>query len=50
MVRPSVNKDNFVTLSVKPEISNKVGDQPFVFAGATVTSPIIDTRSLIRTF
>src|SRR5438270_8436322 len=26
IVRPSVNKDNFVTLSVKPEISNKVGD------------------------
>jgi type IV pilus assembly protein PilQ len=46
LVRPSVNKDNFITLSVKPEISNKVGDQPFVFAGATVTSPIIDTRSL----
>ncbi len=46
LVRPSVNKDNFVTLSVKPEISNKVGDQAFVFAGATVTSPIIDTRSL----
>jgi type IV pilus assembly protein PilQ len=45
-VRPSVNKDNFITLSVKPEISNKVGDQPFVFAGATVTSPIIDTRTL----
>ncbi len=46
MVRPSVNKDNFVTLSVKPEISNKVGDATFVFAGATVTSPIIDTRAL----
>jgi type IV pilus assembly protein PilQ len=46
LVRPSVNKDNFITLSVKPEISNKVGDQAFVFAGATVTSPIIDTRSL----
>ena len=27
IVRPSVNKDNFITLSVKPEISNKVGDQ-----------------------
>ena len=26
VVRPSVNKDNFITLSVKPEISNKVGD------------------------
>src|SRR5204863_8117551 len=46
LVRPSVNKDDFVTLSVKPEISNKIGDQAFVFAGATVTSPIIDTRSL----
>ena len=46
LVRPSVNKDSFITLSVKPEISNKVGDQPFVFAGATVTSPIIDTRTL----
>ena len=46
LVRPSVNKDNFVTLSVKPEISNKVGDQAFVFAGATVTSPIIDKRTL----
>jgi len=46
LVRPAVNKDNFITLSVKPEISNKVGDQAFVFAGATVTSPIIDTRTL----
>jgi general secretion pathway protein D len=46
LVRPSVNKDDFITLAVKPEISNKVGDQAFVFAGATVTSPIIDTRSL----
>jgi type IV pilus secretin PilQ/predicted competence protein len=46
VVKPLVNKDNFITLSVKPEISNKVFDQPFVFAGATVTSPVIDTRSL----
>ena len=46
LVRPSVNKDDFITLSVKPEISNKVGDATFVFAGATVASPIIDTRSL----
>ena len=46
IVRPSVNKDNFITLSVKPEISNKVGDATFVFAGATVASPIIDTRTL----
>jgi type IV pilus secretin PilQ/predicted competence protein len=46
VVRPSVNKDSFITLAVKPEISNKVGDSTFVFAGATVTSPIIDTRSL----
>ena len=46
VVKPSINKDNFVTLSVRPEISNKVGDSTFVFAGATVTSPVIDTRSL----
>ncbi len=46
VVRPSVNKDAFITLSVKPEISNKVGDATFNFAGATVASPIIDTRSL----
>ena len=46
LVRPSVNKDNFITLSVKPEISNKVADAQFTFAGATVASPVIDTRSL----
>ncbi len=46
VVRPSVNKDDFVTLSVKPEISNKVGDALFTFAGAQVASPVIDTRTL----
>lgn len=46
IVRPSVNKENFVTLTVKPEISNKVGDASFIFAGAQVLSPIIDTRTL----
>lgn len=46
VVKPLVNKDNFITLSVKPEISNKVGDATFTFAGATVASPVIDTRSL----
>src|SRR5229473_4752925 len=46
VVRPSINKDNFITLSVKPEISNKVGDFDFIFASADVTSPIIDTRTL----
>ncbi len=46
IVRPTINKDNFITMSVKPEISNKVGDQTFVFGGAVVSSPIIDTRSL----
>ncbi len=46
VVRPSINKDNFITLSVKPEISNKVGDFHFQFAGADVTSPIIDKRAL----
>ena len=46
IVRPSINKDNYITLSVKPEISNKVSDFHFVFQGADVTSPIIDTRTL----
>lgn len=46
IVRPSINKDNYITLSVKPEISNKVADFHFVFNGADVTSPIIDTRAL----
>ena len=46
IVKPLINKDDFITLSVKPEISNKVADETFVFAGATVSSPIIDTRTL----
>src|SRR5205085_10626109 len=29
IVTPSINKDNFVTMKVKPEISNKVGDSTF---------------------
>src|SRR5947209_8049130 len=46
VVRPSINKDNYITLSVKPEISNKVADFHFQFQGADVFSPIIDKRSL----
>ncbi|HEX8295756.1 MAG TPA: secretin N-terminal domain-containing protein [Chthoniobacteraceae bacterium] len=45
-VTPSINKDQFVNLAVKPEISNKVGDATFTFGGATVTSPVIDKREL----
>lgn len=45
-VTPTINKDSFVTMMVKPEITNKVADQAFQISGATVTSPIIDTRSL----
>ena len=48
-VTPSINKDNFVTLNVKPEISNKVADSVFNFQGATVSSPIIDTRDIEST-
>src|SRR6185436_14565086 len=43
---PIINKDDFITMSVKPEISNKVGDASFAFGGAVVTSPVIDKRSL----
>jgi type IV pilus secretin PilQ/predicted competence protein len=46
VVTPSINKDSFVTMSVQPEISNKVADATFTFSGATVTSPVIDTRKL----
>jgi len=46
IVTPTINKDDFVTLQVKPEISNKVGDATFTFGGAVVTSPIIDKRTL----
>jgi type II secretory pathway component GspD/PulD (secretin) len=48
-VTPAINKDDFVTLSVKPEISNKVADSVFTFSGATVSSPVIDTRTLDST-
>lgn len=44
VVTPSINKDSFVSLTVQPEISNKVGDATFQFGGATVASPIIDKR------
>lgn len=46
-VTPVINKENFVSLTVKPEISNKVGDLTFTFgSGASITSPIIDKRTL----
>jgi len=45
-VMPSINKDDFVSMLVRPEISNKVGDATFTFSGATVTSPVIDKREL----
>ena len=44
-VTPQINKDQFVSLMVQPEISNKVGDATFTFGGATVASPIIDKRT-----
>ena len=46
IVTPSINKDDFVTMAVQPEISNKVADATFTFGGATVTSPVIDKRTL----
>jgi general secretion pathway protein D len=46
VVTPSINKDDFITMMVQPTISNKVADATFTFSGATVTSPIIDTRVL----
>lgn len=49
LVRPTINKDDFITMLVKPTISNKVDDAVYRFAGAEVTSPIIDERSLEST-
>ncbi|HWL54476.1 MAG TPA: hypothetical protein VNQ90_18700 [Chthoniobacteraceae bacterium] len=49
VVRPTINKDDYVTMLVKPKISNKVGDARFELAGAQVASPIIDTRALEST-
>ncbi len=47
VVRPTVNKDNYITLSVRPEISTTPGDQTYVLSGGSVVrAPIIDTRSL----
>lgn len=45
-VTPIINKEDFITLNVKPEISNKVGDAEFLFGGTRVVSPIIDKRTL----
>jgi len=46
VVTPSINKDDFISMNVQPEISNKVGDATFIFSGTTVTSPVIDKRTL----
>ena len=46
IVTPAINKDDFISMQVQPEISNKVGDATFIFAGAAVSSPIIDKRTL----
>ena len=48
-VTPTINKENFVTLLVKPEISSKYGDATFTFGGANVTSPKISKRTLEST-
>jgi type IV pilus assembly protein PilQ len=48
LVSPSINKDNFITLSVKPEISTHDGDVPFTPPGGSspILGPIINTRTL----
>lgn len=46
VVTPNINDKDFITLKVQPEISNKVGDAVFQFAGTSVTSPIIDKRTI----
>jgi len=48
VVTPSINKDNFITLGVKPEISTHDGDVPFTPPGGSqpILGPIINTRTL----
>jgi type IV pilus assembly protein PilQ len=47
VVTPSINKDNYITLGVKPEISTHDGDVPFNPPGSgTINGPIISTRTL----
>jgi len=46
VVRPSVNKDNFITLSVRPEVSNSSRDVDFQFVGTSVSAPVIELRTL----
>ncbi len=46
IVRPTINKENFITLNVRPEISNKVGDAQYTLNGSDVRAPIVDTRTL----
>ncbi len=47
-VTPVINKDGYISMNVKPEISNKVGDASFTVAAGSppITSPIIDKRTL----
>ncbi|XHR27047.1 MAG: type II secretion system protein GspD [Chthoniobacteraceae bacterium] len=45
-VTPTINKEDFISMQVKPEISNKVSDATFTISSTTVTSPVIDTRTL----
>ena len=46
IVTPSINKDDFISMSVQPEISTSPRDAIFTFQGAEVRSPIIDRRTL----
>ncbi len=46
IVRPTINKENYITLNVRPEISNKVGDAQYTLNGSNVRAPIVDTRTL----
>jgi type II secretory pathway component GspD/PulD (secretin) len=46
IVSPSANKDNYITLKLKPETNDRVSDFHLVFQNADVFSPIIHKRSL----
>ncbi|MDD2706871.1 MAG: secretin N-terminal domain-containing protein [Verrucomicrobiae bacterium] len=45
-VTPRVNRDNFITLDVEPNVSSSNRDSTFTISGSTVTIPIIAMRTL----
>jgi len=48
-VTPRINRDNFVTLEVAPEVSDSSKSKTFVSESATFDIPIVETRNVTTT-